>query len=242
MFSMSLGVTFGRPLIDGTTSSSAPRAYISWKRSSVKQSAITMRARYPFARQTSASAGPVLPPVYSTTVSPGESSPSRSAPSIIASAIRSFIEPLGLRFSSLSQSSAPLAGAQRRRRTSGVLPIASSIESTLTHVYRVEAGVGRLPRGRDEVDEHRPEAVRRVEPREVSTTLDDREAPDPGRQPLDDLARGRRRRNGVHVARADERRAGDMAELVQRVESLHQLAAAFGELEVLAPARQLVRI
>ena len=70
----------------------------------------------------------MLPPVYSTTVSPGEISPSRSAPSIIASAIRSFIDPVGLRYSSFSQSSAPFAGAQRRRRTSGVFPIASRID------------------------------------------------------------------------------------------------------------------
>jgi hypothetical protein len=71
----------------------------------------------------------VLPPVYSTTVSPGEIRPSRSAPSIIASAIRSFMDPVGLRYSSFSQSSAPFAGPQWCRRTSGVLPIASKIES-----------------------------------------------------------------------------------------------------------------
>ena len=129
MLSMSCAVTFGRPATDGMTSISAPSARVSWKRSSVKQSAITIRARYPFALQTSASAGPVLPPVYSTIVSPSEIRPSRSAPSIIASAIRSFIEPVGLRFSSFSHSSAPFAGAQRSRRTSGVFPIASRIDS-----------------------------------------------------------------------------------------------------------------
>src|SRR3954452_13827421 len=125
MFSMSRAVTFGRPCTDGITSSSAPSERISRKRSSVKQSAITISARYPFARHTSASAGPVLPPVYSTTVSPAESSPSRSAPSIIASAMRSFIEPLGFRYSSFTQSSAPFDGTHDSRRTSGVLPIAS---------------------------------------------------------------------------------------------------------------------
>ena len=96
----------------------------------MKQSAITISARYPFARQTSASAGPVLPPVYSTTVSPAEIKPSRSAPSIIARAIRSFIDPVGLRYSSFSHSSAPFDGAQRRTRTRGVFPIASRIDST----------------------------------------------------------------------------------------------------------------
>src|SRR6266576_4845035 len=129
MFWMSCGVTFGGPSTDGMTSSSAPSARISWKRSSVKQSAMTMSALYPFARQTSASAGPVLPPVYSTTVSPGEIRPSPSALSIIARAIRSFIAPVGLRSASLSHNSAPFRGAQRRTRTTGVFPIASRIES-----------------------------------------------------------------------------------------------------------------
>src|SRR5947209_3582938 len=76
-----------------------------------------------------ARAGPVLPPVYSTTVSPGEMRPSRSAPSTIARAMRSFIEPVGLRYSSFTQSSASFAGAQRCRRTSGVLPIASRMDA-----------------------------------------------------------------------------------------------------------------
>src|SRR5204862_270067 len=89
MFWMSCGVTFGGPSSDGIRSTSAPNACINCVRSSVKQSAITISARYPFARQTSARAGPVEPPVYSTTVSPDEISPSRSAPSIIESAIRS---------------------------------------------------------------------------------------------------------------------------------------------------------
>src|SRR5829696_5981499 len=129
MLSMSCAVTRGLPSTEGSTSTSAPSARRSWKRSSVKQSAITIRARYPFALQTSASDGPVLPPVYSTTVSPGEIRPSRSAPSIIASAMRSFIEPVGLRYSSLSHSSAPFAGAQRLRRTNGVPPIVSRIDA-----------------------------------------------------------------------------------------------------------------
>jgi len=66
--------------------------------------------------------------VYSTTVSLCVSAPSRSAPSIIASAIRSFIEPVGLRYSSFNHSSAPLTGAHRVNRTSGVSPIVSRIE------------------------------------------------------------------------------------------------------------------
>src|SRR5205823_12772590 len=73
-------------------------------------------------------------------------SPSRSAPSIIASAMRSFIEPVGLRYSSLIQSSAPFAGAQRRRRTSGVFPIDSSTDSTDYRLGGERLGAGFLRR------------------------------------------------------------------------------------------------
>src|SRR5919204_385892 len=63
-------------------------------------------------------------------VSPGEIKPSRSAPSTIARAMRSFIDPVGFRYSSFNQSSAPFDGAHAPRRTSGVFPIASRIDST----------------------------------------------------------------------------------------------------------------
>ncbi len=76
--------------------------------------------------QTSASDDPVLPPVYSTTVCPGASRPSRSAPSIIASAIRSLYEPVGFADSSLTQTSAMPGSTRRSRRTIGVEPIAPS--------------------------------------------------------------------------------------------------------------------
>src|SRR3954471_5837456 len=128
MFSMSFDVTRPSPSTEGMTSSFAPRARMSCSRSSLKQSAMTIRTAYPFARQTRASAGPVLPPVYSTTVVSGRSSASRSAPSIMESASRSFIEPVGFRYSSFTQSSAPFAGASAFRRTSGVFPI---VERTL---------------------------------------------------------------------------------------------------------------
>jgi hypothetical protein len=45
MFWMSCDVTFGRPSTDLTTSTAAPSASSSWKRASVKQSAITIMAR-----------------------------------------------------------------------------------------------------------------------------------------------------------------------------------------------------
>src|SRR6266566_2600815 len=62
---------------------------------------------------------------------------SRSAPSIIDSPIRSFIEPVGLRYSSLTQISTPLAGTIRRNRTRSVPPIVPMIHacSTTSRTY-----------------------------------------------------------------------------------------------------------
>ena len=76
-----------------------------------------------------ASEMPVLPDVGSRIVQPGRSMPSRSAASIIASAGRSLIEPVGLRSSSFAQSRTFSDGDSRGRPTSGVSPSASSSES-----------------------------------------------------------------------------------------------------------------
>src|SRR6185436_17356013 len=73
---------------------------------------------------------PVLPPVNSTTRMPGRNAPRASAPSIMASAMRSLYEPVGLSDSSLTSTSAPPAGTTRRSRTTGVPPIARSTTST----------------------------------------------------------------------------------------------------------------
>src|SRR5262245_6236829 len=81
--------------------------------------------RYPLAVQTSASDAPVLPPVYSTTVSPGTSRPSRSARSITARAMRSFMLPVGFSHSSFTSMAAYPEGTTLVRRTMEVLPIAS---------------------------------------------------------------------------------------------------------------------
>src|SRR5208337_2997808 len=62
---------------------------------------------------------PVLPLLASTMVSPGGSSPSRSARSIMYLAMRALIDPEGLRYSSLTQIPSTMI--------SGVLPIASRI-------------------------------------------------------------------------------------------------------------------
>ena len=48
-----------------------------------------MCSGWPVTAQTNANELPVLPPVYSTTAWPGRSRPERSAPSIMASAMRS---------------------------------------------------------------------------------------------------------------------------------------------------------
>src|SRR6476619_7214365 len=58
---------------------------------------------------------PVLPLLASTMVSPGRSSPSRSARSIMYLAMRALIDPEGLRYSSLTQIPSAMI--------SGVLPI-----------------------------------------------------------------------------------------------------------------------
>src|SRR5215471_1998772 len=60
---------------------------------------------------------PVLPLLASTMVSPGRSSPSRSARSIMYFAMRALIDPDGLRYSSLTQIPSTMI--------SGVSPIAS---------------------------------------------------------------------------------------------------------------------
>ena len=57
---------------------------------------------YPFAAATAASPIPVFPLVGSMIVAPGFSTPFSSASSIIASAIRSFTDPAGFRYSSLA--------------------------------------------------------------------------------------------------------------------------------------------
>src|SRR5437660_1777937 len=73
--------------------SSAPYALSRLRRSSDIDSGIVKTSRYPFTAHTSASPMPVFPDVGSTiTDSPGRMRPSRSAASIIASAMRSFTD------------------------------------------------------------------------------------------------------------------------------------------------------
>src|SRR5215472_4376435 len=93
--------------------------------SRLNASELTMRIRYPFTAHTRASEVPVLPPVYSTTVSPGFSRPSASARAITASAIRSLTLPVGFSHSSLARMRAAFGGTTLRKRTSDVWPMAS---------------------------------------------------------------------------------------------------------------------
>src|SRR5688572_28944059 len=71
-----------------------------------------------------ASDEPVLPPVNSTTVPPGRRSPRASAPSIIASAMRSLYDPVGFDPSHLTNTRAAPSGTIRLSSMAGVLPIA----------------------------------------------------------------------------------------------------------------------
>src|SRR5580765_3821319 len=72
---------------------------------------------------------PVVPAVYSTTVSAGSSAPARSAPSITASAIRSFMLPVGLAHSSFASTRADPLGTTLRSAINGVPPIPASTPS-----------------------------------------------------------------------------------------------------------------
>src|SRR5215472_17364449 len=94
----------------------------------------TKCALKPRAAHTSASEIPVVPAVYSTTVSRGRRRPSAAARSIMARATRSFMLPVGLADSSFTTMRADPAGARRLSSTSGVLPIAAStpVDDTLT--------------------------------------------------------------------------------------------------------------
>ena len=83
---------------------------------------------------------PVLPDVGSTMVPPGLSLPSRSAASMSATATRSLIEPPGLSASTLATICGVRPAPRRDRRTSGVSPMASRIESLMSTVEAVVGG------------------------------------------------------------------------------------------------------
>ena len=68
---------------------------------------------------------PVLPLVGSTIVPPGFSLPSRSAASMMRTAMRSFDEPPGFRYSTLASTVAAMPSVTLLSLTSGVSPMRS---------------------------------------------------------------------------------------------------------------------
>jgi|SRR5450631_3497814 len=102
------------------------RDALSLRRSTLNGSAIVITSGYPSAAQTMARPIPVFPLVASMTVWPGLSSPDFSAASITPRANRSFTEPRGLKASIFTKRFTP-CGAKRLIRTTGVLPIVSTI-------------------------------------------------------------------------------------------------------------------
>src|SRR5260370_36423930 len=110
----------------GVTITLAPRNLISLRRSTLNGSAMVTTSGYPLAAHTMARPIPVFPLVASMTVWPGLSSPDLSAASITPRAKRSFTEPSGLKASIFTKRFTP-CGAKRLIRTTGVLPIVSTI-------------------------------------------------------------------------------------------------------------------
>ena len=98
--------------------------------SSLTLSGQTKTHWYPLAWATMANPTPVLPLVGSTIVPPGLSLPSRSAASIILTAIRSFTDPPGLRYSTLASINGFAPPVTRDSLSSGVLPTRSISDST----------------------------------------------------------------------------------------------------------------
>ncbi|GAC1581273.1 MAG: hypothetical protein NVS3B27_23980 [Novosphingobium sp.] len=85
----------------------------------------------------------MLPLVGSTiTESPGATLPSASAASIIATPIRSFTEPPGLRYSSLTQTSPSSSDPRRRNATSGVPPTVADASGLILSVGAPLAAIG----------------------------------------------------------------------------------------------------
>ena len=90
---------------------------------------MTISTGYPLTIPTIARPMPVLPDVGSMMVLPGVSLPSRSASSIILTAMRSLMLPVGLKPSSLAKILTCRLGEKWFRRTIGVEPIVPRILS-----------------------------------------------------------------------------------------------------------------
>ena len=123
-----VSASFIPPSSLSTRVSPAPSARICSRFSRLNASEVTIWRGYPFTAQTSASETPVLPPVYSTTLPPASRRPSFSAASIMASAMRSFMLPVGFSLSILTRMRALPRGTRARNWTSGVSPIRSRMD------------------------------------------------------------------------------------------------------------------
>src|SRR5581483_3858072 len=143
---------------------------------------------------------PVLPLVGSSSARPGSSSPDASAASIIASATRSLIDPVGLAPSSFAYSCTPAFGASRVSSTSGVSPIRSRTlgASLLATRHRGEQDHRRaLADGRLELVERADVLAVDVDVRVLELPL---EAGEAGGEVVEELADGRAA--GGHLALA----------------------------------------
>src|SRR5215472_10670289 len=148
----------------------------------------TKCALKPSAAHTSASEIPVVPAVYSTTVSRGRRRPSAAARSIMARATRSFMLPVGLADSSFTRMRADPAGGRRLSSTSGVLPIAASTPVDAT-----------VPTSSPQVLQRAAAAVVALEP-----VMTDEGRAEPAGEPDDDPGEERRPKAPVEVkARED---------------------------------------
>src|SRR5512140_2187854 len=141
----------------------APNACIVRRFSSLNASENTISIGWRVAAHTNASEMPVVPAVYSTTVPSGASRPSASARSIAASAMRSFMLPVGLAHSSFMKTAAAPSGTTRLSCTSGVLPMPASTPLSFlgmrTSVHQADGDEQRYDHGDDRLsrDESRRE-------------------------------------------------------------------------------------
>src|SRR5581483_6713655 len=166
-----------------------------------------------FTFATIASEIPVLPLVGSSSARPGSSSPEASASRIIASAIRSLIEPVGFAPSSLAYSRTSRFGERRGSSTSGVFPIRSSSEGA----RRLATGHRRQQDDRRALPDRRLELVERpdvlaveVHVRVGELTLEPGKAGGEVVEHLADRAPGRRHLSLAADGGAEHRRDPDL--------------------------------
>ena len=121
------------PSAAGVSTSFAPYAASSMRRSLLMDSGMVSTTSYPRAAPIIAMPIPVLPLVGSTkTLRPGAISPRASAASIMFIAARSLIEPPGLEASNFTYTVAPTSSLSRSSLISGVSPMVALTCSVIT--------------------------------------------------------------------------------------------------------------